>query len=95
MHEKYLKRMELDAAAPISTSSTYYLPHIRLPKRPNHYTFTLKMATAMFAETLDNFQHSTRLIPEGRSCTIFKTFMFYVHNTHHDGSVYFTLLFLL
>jgi hypothetical protein len=23
---------------------------------PNHYTFTLKMATAMFAETLDNTQ---------------------------------------
>jgi hypothetical protein len=29
---------------------------------------TLKMATAMFAETLDNFQHSTRLISESRSC---------------------------
>jgi hypothetical protein len=28
------------------------------------------MATAMFAETLDNFQHSTRLIPESRSCTL-------------------------
>jgi hypothetical protein len=31
--------------------------------------FTLKIATAMFAETLDNFQHSTRLIPESRSFT--------------------------
>jgi hypothetical protein len=29
--------------------------------------FTLKMAIAMFAETLDNFQHSTRLIPESRT----------------------------
>jgi hypothetical protein len=27
-------------------------------------------ATAVFAETLDNFQHSTRLIPENRSCTL-------------------------
>jgi hypothetical protein len=31
--------------------------------------FTLKMATAMFAETLNNFQHSTRPIPESRYCT--------------------------
>jgi hypothetical protein len=30
---------------------------------------TLKMATAFFAET-DNFQHSTRLIPESRSRTL-------------------------
>jgi hypothetical protein len=29
-----------------------------------NYKFTLKMATAIFAETLDNFQHSTRLISE-------------------------------
>jgi hypothetical protein len=34
------------------------------------YKFILKMATAMLAETLDNFQHSTRLIPECRSCTL-------------------------
>jgi hypothetical protein len=26
--------------------------------------FTLKMATAMFAETLDNFQHLMRMNPE-------------------------------
>jgi hypothetical protein len=26
----------------------------RLPKTPSHYTFTLKMATVMFAKTLDN-----------------------------------------
>jgi hypothetical protein len=38
-------------------------------KTPNHDTFILKMATAMFVETLDNFQHSTRLIPESQSCT--------------------------
>jgi hypothetical protein len=38
---------------------------------PNHYTFTLKMVTAMSAETLDNSQHSTRLIPESLSCTSF------------------------
>jgi hypothetical protein len=34
------------------------------------YTLALKMATAMFAETLDNIQLLTRLIPESRSCTI-------------------------
>jgi hypothetical protein len=42
----------------------------RLPKTPNHYTFTLNMATAMFAETLDNSQHSTRINPESRSYTL-------------------------
>jgi hypothetical protein len=39
-------------------------------KRPINI-FTLKMETAMFAETLDNFQHSTRLISESRSFTLF------------------------
>jgi hypothetical protein len=29
---------------------------------------TLKIANAMFAETLDRFQHSTRLVRESRSC---------------------------
>jgi hypothetical protein len=29
-----------------------------------------KMETAVFAESLENFQLSTRLIPEGQSCTI-------------------------
>jgi hypothetical protein len=50
--------------------STYFLPYIRLPKTPSHHKFTLKMATAMFAETLDTFQHSTRLFPESRSCAL-------------------------
>jgi hypothetical protein len=36
--------------------------------QPTHI-FTLKMATVMFAETMDIFQHSTRLIPESRSLT--------------------------
>jgi hypothetical protein len=44
--------------------ATYFLPSLWLLKTPNHYVFTLKMAVAMFAETLDNFQHSTLLIPE-------------------------------
>jgi hypothetical protein len=35
----------------------------------NQQKFTLKMATAMSAETLDNFQVSTWLIPESRSFT--------------------------
>jgi hypothetical protein len=34
---------------------TCCLPYVRLPKTPNLYIFTLKMATAMFAETLGNF----------------------------------------
>jgi hypothetical protein len=40
------------------------LPYIRLPKTPNLYIFTLKMANAIFAETFDNFQNSTRIIPK-------------------------------
>jgi hypothetical protein len=44
--------------------ANYYLPHVRLPKTPNHFMFTLKMAAAKFAETLDNSQHLTRLILE-------------------------------
>jgi hypothetical protein len=35
--------------------------------RPSHYTFTLKIATAMLAETLTNFQHSMQLIPDSLS----------------------------
>jgi hypothetical protein len=38
--------------------------------RVNMWKFTLKMATAMFAETLDNFQRLTRFIPESRSYTL-------------------------
>jgi hypothetical protein len=33
-------------------------------------TFTLKMATTVFAETLNKSQHSTRLNPESRSYTL-------------------------
>jgi hypothetical protein len=32
------------------------------------FPFYLNMAAALFAETSDNFQHSTRLIPESWSC---------------------------
>jgi hypothetical protein len=32
--------------------------------------FALNMATAVFAEMLDSCQHSTSLIPEGRSLTL-------------------------
>jgi hypothetical protein len=41
----------------------------RLPVTPNQYTFTPRMATTMFVETLDNSQHSTRPSPESRSYT--------------------------
>jgi hypothetical protein len=40
-------------------SEAYCLPYTRLPKK-NH---ALMMATAI-ADTFDNYQHSTRLIPE-------------------------------
>jgi hypothetical protein len=36
-------------------------------KVSRYYTLTLKIKTAMFAETSDNFQYSTPHIPEGRS----------------------------
>jgi hypothetical protein len=36
----------------LSSGTAFHI--LRLPKSPNHYTFTLKMETAMFAETLDN-----------------------------------------
>jgi hypothetical protein len=36
---------------------------MRLPKMPQ-YILTQRMGTAVFAETLENLQHSTRLIPE-------------------------------
>jgi hypothetical protein len=49
--------------------TSYCLPNIRLPKMPIHYIFTLKMVTAMFAETLVNSQHLTQLIPKSQSCT--------------------------
>jgi hypothetical protein len=42
----------------------YFLPYIRLSKVSNQYMFTLKMATAIFAEMLDNFQHLMWLIHE-------------------------------
>jgi hypothetical protein len=32
--------------------ATYCLTYIRLPNMPNHHIFTLKIATAMSAETL-------------------------------------------
>jgi hypothetical protein len=48
------------SAPPISIIKSNLLPTvclIRLQKTPNFYILTLKMATAMFAETLDNSQH--------------------------------------
>jgi hypothetical protein len=46
--------------------ATHCLPCIRLPKVSSHYTFTLKMTVAVFAETLDNFQHLTCSSPEAK-----------------------------
>jgi ribosomal protein L32 len=37
--------------------------------RQRQAEFTLKIPTATFAETLDNYQHSTRPIPESRTYT--------------------------
>jgi hypothetical protein len=36
--------------------ATYSLPHMTGTKTPNIYIFASKMALAVFAETLDNFQ---------------------------------------
>jgi hypothetical protein len=36
----------------------------------SQYSNAANIATALFAETLDNFQHSTPFIPESRSCTL-------------------------
>jgi L-2-hydroxyglutarate oxidase LhgO len=52
--------------------ATYCLPYIRLPKMSNHYTFTLKMATLMFAETFDNSQHLKQLNPKNQRYTLNK-----------------------
>jgi hypothetical protein len=49
--------------------ATHCLPYIGFQNSP-HYIPTLKMATAMFAETLVNIKHSTWLSPEGRSYTL-------------------------
>jgi hypothetical protein len=38
----------------------------RFGKYCSCHIFTLKMATAVFVETLDNFQHLTQLIPEAK-----------------------------
>jgi hypothetical protein len=43
--------------------TSYCLPYFRLLNMPNHHTFTLKMATAVFAET-DNFQNLSWLNPK-------------------------------
>jgi hypothetical protein len=59
------------SAPPISiirptSPSTYCLPKIRLWKMLDHHTFTLKMATALFIETLNNSQHLTWSSPKAR-----------------------------
>jgi hypothetical protein len=68
--------VSLVVAAPCSLVEVYRrfrdaccLYHQGGANSPNHYMFTLKMATAMFAETLDNTQHSTRLNPNSRGYT--------------------------
>jgi hypothetical protein len=39
-------------------------------RQTSQLTLTLKMATTLCAETLDNFQHLTWLILESQSCTL-------------------------
>jgi hypothetical protein len=51
-------------------AATTCLLCIRLRKTPNHYALTMKMAISMFAETLNNSQHSTLLNPESRRYTL-------------------------
>jgi hypothetical protein len=58
--------------------TAFCLPYVRLPKMPNQYIFNLKLATAMFSETLDNIQRLMRLIPESQSLTILNKLIFYI-----------------
>jgi hypothetical protein len=51
---------------PLATTASYIYGFLKHPQN----TFTLMMATAMFAETLKNLQHSTRLIPKSRIYTL-------------------------
>jgi hypothetical protein len=57
----------------VRQSDPLYPIHLLLPYLHKAFqyskpcAFTLKMANAFFAETLDNFQHSTQHIPESRS----------------------------
>jgi hypothetical protein len=51
------------------------LSYIGLSETSIHYTCTLKMATAMSAETLDNFQHSKKLLRKPEvGCTLILLF---------------------
>jgi hypothetical protein len=60
----------IGGTAPSNPAFHHCLPYVRLPKTPILHTFTLKIVTAMFAETSDNYQRSTRPIPENRSYTL-------------------------
>jgi hypothetical protein len=51
---------ELDVLALIGGAGSSSNP----PKTRSHYIFDLKITTAVFAETLDNFKHLSLLIPE-------------------------------
>lgn len=72
-----------------SSPATYCLIRSRLPKLSQNI-FTLKMATAIFAETLENDQHSTWLIPEGQSFLLsswvfmLQLFYCYYFHCHHN-----------
>jgi hypothetical protein len=59
----------LHQSAP-SNPTLHLLPALKKVAKNAQTLHILKMATAMLAETFDNFQHSTRLIPESRSCTL-------------------------
>jgi hypothetical protein len=50
----------------------YCLAYTGLPKTPNQYILTLKMATTMSAKQLDNVQHSLQLTPTCQSFTVNK-----------------------
>jgi hypothetical protein len=43
---------------------SYSSPTAWLPKKSNVHIFILKMAIEMFVETIDNIQHSARMIPD-------------------------------
>jgi hypothetical protein len=61
--------------------SAYSPPCIRMSEKSNHYIFALKVATVMFAETLDNFSIRRGSSPEAEvHCSHFDEFSLCVAN---------------
>jgi hypothetical protein len=60
----------------------------------SHYVFTLKMATVMFAETLDNSQRSTRFMPESQLYLAYLFSLFVLRKAVYGEVVTYVRLFV-